>query len=200
MGSRVVAVLPPKYGYGPHGNPNITPRVLPTDTTVWVVDLIKAFSPTDAASGKYVSGGGGRLPRVSKAKASAPVIHMPKTKPSARLVVKTLIRGTGQPLAEGEIVVAQVVGANWRTGSVFYSTWPSGGSSGGAPFTFKLGGQVIRGWNKGLPGVPVGSRVMLVVPPADGYGKAGNAQAGIKGTDTLVFVVDVLSALPASGA
>ena len=50
-------------------------------------------------------------------------------------------------------------------------------------------------WDKGLTGVPVGSRVMLIVPPADGYGKTGNAQAGIKGTDTLVFVVDVVGAV-----
>jgi peptidylprolyl isomerase len=40
----------------------------------------------------------------------------------------------------------------------------------------------------------VGSRVLLVIPPSLGYGKAGSAQAGIKGTDTLVFVVDILSA------
>jgi len=57
-----------------------------------------------------------------------------------------------------------------------------------------LGGQVIPGWNDGLPGVTVGSRVMLVIPPAYGYGKAGNSQAGIKGTDTLVFVIDILDA------
>jgi len=53
---------------------------------------------------------------------------------------------------------------------------------------------VIPGWNDGLPGVTVGSRVMLVIPPAYGYGKAGNSQAGIKGTDTLVFVIDILDA------
>jgi peptidylprolyl isomerase len=41
---------------------------------------------------------------------------------------------------------------------------------------------------------------MLVIPPSDGYGKTGNSQAGIKGTDTLVFVVDVLAALPATSA
>jgi peptidylprolyl isomerase len=35
---------------------------------------------------------------------------------------------------------------------------------------------------------------MLVIPPADGYGKTGSAQAHIKGTDTLVFVVDILGA------
>ena len=36
---------------------------------------------------------------------------------------------------------------------------------------------------------------MLVIPPADGYGKTGNSRAGIKGTDTLVFVVDILGAI-----
>ena len=35
---------------------------------------------------------------------------------------------------------------------------------------------------------------MLVVPPDKGYGTAGNANAGISATDTLVFVVDILDA------
>jgi peptidylprolyl isomerase len=43
-------------------------------------------------------------------------------------------------------------------------------------------------------GQTVGSRVLLVVPPADGYGAAGSASVGIDGTDTLVFVVDILAA------
>jgi peptidylprolyl isomerase len=41
----------------------------------------------------------------------------------------------------------------------------------------------------------VGSRVLLVIPPKDAYGSAGQSQAGIKGTDTLVFVVDIISAV-----
>ena len=45
-----------------------------------------------------------------------------------------------------------------------------------------------------LQGQKVGSRVLLVIPPADGYGEQGNEQAGIKGTDTLFFVVDILGA------
>ena len=54
--------------------------------------------------------------------------------------------------------------------------------------------QVIPGWDKGLAGQTVGTRVLLVIPPADGYGKTGSAQAHIKPTDTLVFVVDILGA------
>ena len=55
-------------------------------------------------------------------------------------------------------------------------------------------GQLVPGFDKGIVGQPVGSRVLLVLPPAEGYGKQGQAQAGIKGTDTLVFVVDILDA------
>ena len=58
---------------------------------------------------------------------------------------------------------------------------------------------MLTGWNDGLAGIPVGSRVMLVIPPALGYGPAGGQpSAGIKKNDTLVFVVDILGSSPAN--
>ena len=51
---------------------------------------------------------------------------------------------------------------------------------------------VIEGWVRALVGERVGSRVLLVIPPKLGYGAKGNADAGILGSDTLVFVVDIL--------
>jgi peptidylprolyl isomerase len=53
---------------------------------------------------------------------------------------------------------------------------------------------VISGWDTGLASQTVGSRVMLVIPPKDAYGKTGASQAGINGTDTLVFVIDIIDA------
>ncbi len=53
-------------------------------------------------------------------------------------------------------------------------------------------GAVIGGWDKGLVGQNVGSRVLLSIPPEHGYGQRGVPQAGIAGTDTLVFVVDIV--------
>lgn len=198
IGSRVLAVLPPKYGYGTSGNSQL--GVTGKDTTVWVLDLIKAFPPTASATGKAVSGGGGSLPSVKSATGAAPTITIPKNTPPSKLVTKTLIQGSGPKLTSNQTVVAQYVAVNWRTKQVFNSTWPSA-SSAGTPFSFALNSaDVVPGFVKGLTGVPVGSRVMLVIPPADGYGKTGNSQAGIKGTDTLVFVVDVLAALPAASA
>jgi FKBP-type peptidyl-prolyl cis-trans isomerase len=192
MGSRVLAVLPPKYGYGAAGNSQV--GVTGTDTLVFVVDMIKIYPATDSASGTHVSSGGGSLPTVSTpAAGQAPTVKIPTTTPPTSLVVKTLIKGSGPPVAKGQYVVTQYVGLNWRTRAVFDSSW-----SRATPLGFQIDAtpeQIIPGWDMGLVGVPVGSRVMLVIPPKDGYGSQGASQAGIKGTDTLVFVVDVLDAV-----
>lgn len=190
VGSRVLAVLPPKYGYGPQGNPQI--GVKPTDTLVWVVDVIKAFSSTEGATGQHVTDGGGSLPKITASLGVSPQIAIPKASPPSKLVVKTLIKGAGTPIKSGEAIVVRYVASIWRNGKVFNDNWPSVTQPTTPPNVFQLG-QLIPAWNTGLVGVPVGSRVMLVVPPAEGYGKTGQASAGIKPTDTLVFVIDILA-------
>jgi FKBP-type peptidyl-prolyl cis-trans isomerase len=190
MGSRVLAVIPPKEAFGTSGNSQV--GIKGTDTLVFVVDLIKNFAANASASGQQVSSGGGALPKVTATAGAAPKIKVPSGKAPAKLVTKVLIKGTGPAVQAKQTVVVQYVGALWRNGSVFDASWKRG-----QPFSFIIGSspsQVIPGWDHGLTGQTVGSRVLLVVPPADGYGKAGNSQAGIKGTDTLVFVVDILGA------
>jgi FKBP-type peptidyl-prolyl cis-trans isomerase len=196
IGSRVVAVLPPKYGYGTSGQQQL--QVKGTDTLVWVIDLLQQYSSTQAATGSQVSNGGGKLPTVTATSGQAPAISIPKNSPPAKLSVTTLIKGTGPILAKGDTAVTQYVGANWRTGKVFGSSWPAAGSAGQL-LSFQVGGrQVLPGLANGLAGVPVGSRVMLVIPPGLGYGPAGGqASAGIAKNDSLVFVIDVLGAEPA---
>jgi FKBP-type peptidyl-prolyl cis-trans isomerase len=197
LGSRVVAVLPPKYGYGPSGETQL--GVKGTDTLVWVIDLLQQYSAKQSAAGHQVSTGGGTLPTVTaKSAGQAPAITIPTTTtPPASLSVTTLIKGSGPKLTQGETVVAQYVGAIWRTGSVFASSWPSAQQPAGQLFGFQIGGNVIQGFSQGLTGVSVGSRVLLVVPPSLGYGPAGgNASAGIQKDDTLVFVVDVVGSSP----
>ena len=198
VGSRVLVVVPPKEGYGTSGNSQL--GVTGSDTLVFVMDLIQKYSSgTVSASGTKVSSGGGDLPAVSAAQGSAPKVTIPKgVTPPTTLVSKTLIKGSGPVITKGEYVVAQYIGVNWRTGSVFDSSWERS-----LPYSFKIGAspsQVIPGWDQGLVGQTVGSRVLLVVPPKDAYGSAGQSQAGIKGTDTLVFVVDIISAVSSGSA
>ncbi len=64
----------------------------------------------------------------------------------------------------------------WPGGKVFDSTWTKKTTA-----TFPIGrGQVISGWDKGLVGKTVGSQILLVIPPDEGYGAEGKTEAGIK--------------------
>ena len=116
LGSRVLAVIPPKQGYGTSGNSQL--GVTGTDTLVFVIDLIQKYnSGTVGATGAQTSNGGGSLPAVSAAKNAAPTITIPKNVTAPKtLVTKTLIKGTGPVVTKGQDVVAQYTGVIWRTG------------------------------------------------------------------------------------
>jgi FKBP-type peptidyl-prolyl cis-trans isomerase len=190
MGSRVLAVIPPKEGFGTSGNAQV--GIKGTDTLVFVVDLIQDFAANASATGTPVSSGGKGLPTVTAVTGSAPTIKMPSGKPPTKLVTKTLIQGTGPAVTKGQTLVVQYVGAIWASGKVFDASWTHG-----QPYHFVIGAtpsQAIPGWDTGLIGQKVGSRVMLVLPPKEAFGTKGNPQVGIKGTDTVVFVVDILGA------
>jgi peptidylprolyl isomerase len=154
--------------------------------------MISTFD-TSGVHGTQASNGGGSLPTVTPpapGSTGGPVITIPdETAPPTTLQVKTLIKGKGAVVQSGQEIAVQYTGVIWRTGQVFNSSWSSG-----TPLTVVIGrGQVIKGWDTGLVGQTAGSRVLLVIPPADGYGSAGSATAGIEGTDTLAFVVDILA-------
>jgi peptidylprolyl isomerase len=191
VGSRILAVVPPADAYGTSGNSQL--GISGTTTLVFVIDVIKSYADTASAFGARESDGGGTLPTVSAHPGNAPTVTIPSSTPPSKLVTTTLIKGSGQKVAKGQYIIAQYAGYIWRTKKVFDSSWSSG-----SPFGFVMQAspeQVISGWDSGLAGQTVGSRVMLVIPPKEGYGSTGASQAGISGTDTLVFVVDIIDAL-----
>jgi peptidylprolyl isomerase len=94
-------------------------------------------------------------------------------------------------VAKGQTIYARYLGEVYRGTKPFDENF-----SGTTPATFTIGtGNVIKGWDKTLVGQRVGSEVLLAIPPKDGYGSKGQPSAGIKGTDTLYFVVDILGAV-----
>ncbi|WP_161791041.1 MULTISPECIES: FKBP-type peptidyl-prolyl cis-trans isomerase [Actinomadura] len=189
-GSRVVARIPPKDGFGDEGDPKH--QVGADDTLVYVLDVRAVYPRTAGARGvKQAPLGDPGLPRVAEAAAGqAPVVTMPRSAPPRKLQVRVLVKGDGPAVRKGQLLALQYAGYFWRDGKVFNSSW-----SEGHPFGAMIGtGQVMKGWDQGLVGQRVGSRVLLVVPPSLGYGSKGLAQFGIKGNDTLVFVVDLLGA------
>ncbi|MEU9733278.1 FKBP-type peptidyl-prolyl cis-trans isomerase [Streptomyces sp. NPDC048002] len=116
-----------------------------------------------------------------------PTVAKGSGEPSEDLAVKTVIAGNGQTIAENDYIQAHYLGQIWATAKVFDNSYDRK-----TPLVIQLAqGSIIDGWRYALPGKKVGSRVEMAVPPTWGYGTEGNSQAGIKGTDTLVFVVDV---------
>jgi peptidylprolyl isomerase len=190
VGSRVLMVVPPADGFGKQGDSQL--NVLGSDTLVFVFDVLSSVPENAAASGSSEAyDPGAKLPKVTVGTASAgPKINVPaKTSPPGKLVADTLIKGRGAPLASGQTVVVQYTGVVWRSGQVFDSSYQTK-----TPDSFVLGaGQVIPGWEQGLGGVRVGSRVLLVVPPGLAYGDQAEPPY-IESNDTLVFVVDVIDA------
>lgn len=102
------------------------------------------------------------------------------------LAPTTLIKGTGPAAQAGQQITVNYVGVSCTTGEEFDASWKRS-----QPFDFQLGqGGVIEGWDKGLVGVTVGSRVQLDIPSKMAY---GDDASGGRPTGPLRFVVDVLS-------
>jgi peptidylprolyl isomerase len=101
------------------------------------------------------------------------------------LVITDLVVGDGAEATPGARVDVHYVGVDFETGEQFDASWDRGES-----IEFPLAG-LIRGWQEGIPGMKVGGRRQLVVPPELGYGPAG-AGHRLSGR-TLVFVIDLLA-------
>ncbi len=186
--SRVVFSIPPEKGFGAAGNEQL--GVAPTDTIVVVADVADVRTGLTQIDGAQTPSPAG-LPTVTfpDGPTKAPTVTVPKTTAPSSLKEAILVEGKGAAVKSGQTLVAQYHGLLWKDGSVFDSSWERGAAA-----DFPIGvGQVIPGWDKALVGKKVGSRVLLVIPPAEGYGTAGSAPK-ISGTDTLVFVVDILDA------
>jgi peptidylprolyl isomerase len=116
---------------------------------------------------------------------SKPDITLPEGAPPAELVVVDLVEGDGAQAEPGATVTTHYVGVSWSNGGAeFDASW-----NRGAPISFPLSG-VIQGWGEGIPGMKVGGRRLLVIPPELGYG-AQSPTPAIAVNDTLVFVIDL---------
>ena len=186
VGSRVMVAAPASEAFGEQGNPQL--GIGNKDTVVVVLDLMSdvleepsgesakapSWAPEHRREGRRTHRlrlqGGLRSPATSSAAPSS-------------------CKGDGAKVEKGQTIVVDYLG------QVFDGKKPFDESFSKEPTSFQIGvGAVVPGWDKTLVGKKVGSRVVMAIPPEDGYGKKGNPQAGIKGDDTLYFVVDILAA------
>lgn len=127
------------------------------------------------------------LPTASGVFGDKPTLTFPTGPAPTGLEVVVLHDGEGPAVAAGDTVVVNYLGQVWG-GAVFDSSYDRGET-----IAFPIGmGFVIAGWDEALVGQPIGSRLLLGVPAAKGYGDRGVPQVGIAGGDILVFVIDVV--------
>ena len=127
------------------------------------------------------------LPTATGGFGDKPELTFPASGAPADLAVQVLHQGSGDTVEAGDDIEVNYYGQVWD-GRMFDNSYDRRSS-----ISFGIGvGQVIGGWDEGLVGQQVGSRVLLSIPPHLGYGERGMPQAGIRGTDTLVFVVDIV--------
>lgn len=201
-GDRIAAVTGSADLLGAAGNPQM--GIGTHDSLVVIVDLIKktkpepSTSPSASPTTPALSGPKGKarpapswMPKLelSGGKTSAPkgldFTGVKQPNANGKLKRAILIKGTGP-----KVKASQTITANYY-GMVYGATAPFQESYSGTPLTSPLA-QLVKGWQQGLVGVPVGSRVFLQIPPALGYG--ATAQSGIPANSTLYFVLDVLAA------
>jgi peptidylprolyl isomerase len=187
IGSRVLVAIAPKDGLAKRLKSS---KVKKDDTLLFVIDVKGVRTPLGRATGEAVPPVDG-LPTVALAADGKPTITIPPGVPApTQLVSQVLIKGTGPVVTAGQTISVHYTGVIWGTGKQFDSSWDRA-----QPLDVVIGkGNVVPGWDEGLVGQTVGSQVLLVIPPDKGYGSAGQSSAGISGTDTLVFVVDILDA------
>lgn len=113
-----------------------------------------------------------------------PEIDFPSGPEPTQLVIDDIAVGDGAEAVPGSTVEVHYVGVEYDTGEEFDSSW-----SRGQPIEFPLRG-LIQGWQDGIPGMKVGGRRKLTIPPEQAYGPPGGGHR-LSGK-TLIFVIDLL--------
>jgi|YNPMSStandDraft_2_1061718.scaffolds.fasta_scaffold02524_1 peptidylprolyl isomerase len=94
--------------------------------------------------------------------------------------------GTGNSPQPGQSVLVHYHGT-LTDGTTFDSSFERG-----SPFETVIGkGQVIQGWDEGIPKMKVGGQAILIIPPHLGYGDKPMGDK-IPANATLIFYVELL--------
>ncbi|WP_439939541.1 FKBP-type peptidyl-prolyl cis-trans isomerase [Nocardia sp. N13] len=188
VGDRVVLKTSAARAYGESGNASI--GIGNKDSVLAVVDILGKVDILDAPQGEEKKPAGWAPSLIEKDGVITGLDFTDAHKPSGELIATTLVKGDGAVVEKGQTLHVRYLGQVYGADKPFDENF-----SAEDPASFPIGvGGVVAGWDERLVGRTVGSRVILEIPPAKGYGKKGNPQAGIKGTDTLFFVVDILGA------
>nr|WP_241731863.1 FKBP-type peptidyl-prolyl cis-trans isomerase [Microbacterium ginsengiterrae] len=133
------------------------------------------------------------MPSVTLADDGEPTVEIPEGDAPEELEISVLKEGDGIAVEDGDTTLLQYYGVDWETGESFDSSWANG-----APISID-GNTYVPGFVEALAGQKVGSQVLVVIPPALGYGEEGTSEHELAGK-TLVFVIDILATVHPAAA
>ncbi|MDT0203557.1 FKBP-type peptidyl-prolyl cis-trans isomerase [Nocardioides sp. AE5] len=188
VGSRVVIEGNGRNVFGDFGQPSFF--ISPGDSIVIVADIMSEIPDLVDADADAAPAGEPKVVLSDDGRPNAlDFTDLPTEMPTEARVV-SLTEGDGPALTEESVMVMRYVGQVWGAEEPFQESFSRPLTADDVrPLT-----GYVSGYLANLPGVKVGSRILLVLPPAQGYGEEGNPDAGIEGTDTIVFLIDVLAA------
>ena len=120
---------------------------------------------------------------VSNTPGVEPIVGKPIGQAPTSLVIQDIITGSGDEVVSTSTLTVHYQLISWASGEILQSSWKS------QPIDFPLDG-VIMGWQQGMPGMKIGGRRLLVIPPELAYGASGSGPIGPN--ETLAFVVDLV--------
>jgi peptidylprolyl isomerase len=181
VGSRVAIYTSADKIFGAQGNPTL--QIGNKDAVLLVLDIVGM--PLDGPNGASHTSPSWAPKVVEKNGVVTNLDFKGTPKPDGVLKSAALRSGTGATVKAGQSIVVQYLG------SVYGATKPFDENFSGDPIAFQIGAnKVVKGWDDTLVGQKVGSRVIMAIPPKDGYG--AQKQTGIPPNSTLYFVVDIL--------
>jgi hypothetical protein len=188
QGERIAVVLPAREQDGSLAKDG--------SANVFIFDITGVYSGRASGSNEPAEAG---FPSVVTAPDGRPGLTFASGPTPTDLRSTTLIKGSGDKVKDKDRIIVQKTGVLWGADSTFESTWADGSatfidlSADAKPEQY----GAVPGLRSSLIGQTVGSQVLVVVPPADGFGDAGSTTPAVPAGSTLVYVVDILGVLAA---
>jgi peptidylprolyl isomerase len=163
-GTRVRLDIPSDLAYGAEARGDIIGE---NEALTFLIDVRAVIPPADPADAPTEMG-------------------VPESEGATETTYVDLVEGEGTELLAGQTGIINYVLFRGDNGVLLESSWEAD------PVPVPTAEGNFPGFVNGLPGMKVGGRRAIVVPPADAFGPDGNPQLGLPAGTDMVIVVDLL--------
>lgn len=163
-GQRIQLDIPSDLAYGAEARSEV---IGADEALTFVIDVRAVVPQTDIADQPAEAG-------------------VPASEDAAEVTTVDLIEGEGAVLEDGDTAVLHLVLFRGDNLVALDTTWER------EPIQITMGDQGFAGLVEGMPGMRVGGRRAITIPPESGFGAEGSTEIGLPAETDVVIVVDLL--------